>query len=56
MTTQEIKKKVAQLIVKQKNAWEETYKDREPTQFERDTYRMFAEEIENDIKAIVFNS
>jgi len=53
MTTQEIKKKVAQLIVKQKNAWEETYKDREPTQFERDTYRMFAEEIENDIKALI---
>jgi hypothetical protein len=53
INTKEIKKRVARLIIKKKNAWEETYKDREPTQFERDTYRMFAEEIENDIKALI---
>jgi len=53
MTIQEIKKQVAQLIVDKKNAWGNTYKDREPTQFERDTYVMYAEEKDAKIKNMI---
>ena len=56
MTTQEIKKKVAKLILEKKSAWEITYKDREPTQFERDTYKMYAEEKDAEISRLIPNS
>ena len=56
MTTQEIKKKVAKLIIEKKNAWETTYKDREPTQFERDTYKMYAEEKDAEISRLIPSS
>ena len=36
----EIKLKVAKLMVEEKRAWETTYKDREPTEFEKRTFEM----------------
>ena len=51
--TKEIKLKVAKLMVEEKRVWEITYKDREPTQFEKDTYEMYKNEKEEEIQRTI---
>ena len=52
----EIKLKVAKLMVEEKRAWENTYKDREPTEFEKRTYEMYKNEKEDEIQRIIPHS
>ena len=51
--TREIKLKVAKLMMDEKRAWEVTYKDREPTEFEKRTYEMYKNEKEDEIQRII---
>ena len=51
--TREIKLKVAKLMMDEKRAWETTYKDREPTDFEKRTYEMYKNEKEDEIQRII---
>ena len=54
--TKEIKLKVAKLMMDVKRAWETTYQDREPTQFEKDTYEMYKNEKEDEIQRTIPHS
>lgn len=54
--TREIKLKVAKLMVDEKRAWEITYKDREPTDFEKRTYEMYKNEKEEEIQRTIPHS
>ena len=54
MTLEELKKKVAKKIMLQKNAWTETYaKEGAPTDFERQTYKEYADIIDREIKEMI---
>ena len=53
MTLEELKKEVAKKIMLKKNAWTDTYKDREPTEFERRTFKEYAEIIDREIKNMI---
>jgi hypothetical protein len=54
MTLQELKKKVAKKIMLKKNAWTETYaKEGAPTDFERQTYKEYADIIDREIKEMI---
>ena len=54
--TKEIKLRVAKLMVEEKRAWEITYKDREPTDFEKRTYEMYKNEKEEEIQRTIPHS
>jgi len=54
--TREIKLKVAKLMMDEKRAWETTYKDREPTEFEKRTYEMYKNEKEEEIQRTIPHS
>jgi len=49
----EIKLKVAKLMMDKKRAWELTYRDREPTPFEKETYKIYADEKDYEIKMLI---
>ena len=54
MTLEELKKKVAKKIMLKKNAWTETYaKEGAPTDFERQTYKEYADIIDREIKEMI---
>jgi hypothetical protein len=54
MTLEELKKEVAKKIMLQKNAWTETYaKEGAPTDFERQTYKEYADIIDREIKEMI---
>ena len=54
MTLQELKKEVAKKIMLKKNAWTETYaKEGAPTDFERQTYKEYADIIDREIKEMI---
>ena len=54
MTLQELKKEVAKKIMLIKNAWTETYaKEGAPTDFERQTYKEYADIIDREIKEMI---
>ena len=54
MTLQELKKEVAKKIMLKKNAWTDTYaKDGAPTDFERQTYKEYADIIDREIKEMI---
>jgi len=54
MTLQELKKEVAKKIMLKKNAWTETYaKEEAPTDFERQTYKEYADIIDREIKEMI---
>lgn len=52
----EIKLRVAKLMMDVKRAWETTYKDREPTDFEKSTYEMYKNEKEEEIQRTIPHS
>lgn len=52
----EIKLRVAKLMVDVKRAWETTYQDREPTDFEKSTYEMYKNEKEEEIQRTIPHS
>ena len=52
----EIKLRVASLMVDVKRAWEVTYQDREPTDFEKSTYEMYKNEKEEEIQRTIPHS
>ena len=52
----EIKLRVAKLMVDVKKAWEITYQDREPTDFEKSTYEMYKNEKEEEIQRTIPHS
>ena len=58
MTTQEIKKQVAQLITGTEDKWRTVYgrEGVEPTQEERDEYFEYHEQIEKQIKSLIPSS
>jgi len=49
----EIKLKVAKLMMDKKRAWELTYRDRDPTPFEKETYKIYADEKDYEIKMLI---
>jgi hypothetical protein len=57
MTLQELKKAVAKKIMLKKNAWTETYanpiKTFPPNDFERQTYKEYADIIDREIKEMI---
>jgi len=54
MTLQELKKEVAKKIMLKKNAWTDTYaKEGAPTDFERQTYKEYADIIDREIKEMI---
>jgi hypothetical protein len=54
MTLQELKKEVAKKIMLKKNAWTETYaKEGAPTDFERQTYKEYADIIDRETKEMI---
>ena len=54
MTLQELKKEVAKKIMLKKNVWTETYaKEGAPTDFERQTYKEYADIIDREIKEMI---
>lgn len=52
----EIKLRVAKLMMDVKRAWETTYQDREPTDFEKSTYEMYKNEKEEEIQRTIPHS
>ena len=54
MTLQELKKAVAKKIILKKNSWTDTYaKEGAPTDFERQTYKEYADIIDREIKEMI---
>lgn len=52
----EIKLRVANLMMDVKRSWENTYKDREPNDFEKKVHEVFAQEKQEEIQRIIPHS
>ena len=52
----EIKLRVASLMMDVKRSWENTYKDREPDDFEKKVHEVFANEKEEEIQRTIPHS